>query len=694
MGLAVKLKRVVQKMTFKDDIVLYDGQKLQDEAKKELEKIMSDNTKVTDSNINYIPDMHMRTAARENVIKNLCELGEYSADRCLVIMNPYGYVPLSAMAIFRTDKPLKSKVWVDAPGDTGIVGELPPSTNHRIPIIGLYPDSSNYVTIELYDNDIRIKRIRFVLVTEELPEDMRGMVKIISDNGEPASPFYYVSGVDTWFPYVFDRNGKIRYYITKPSKNYGVFPLSDGTLLHSDRGVLKPGYGVPHSVAVHKMDALGRIRKTLYVRNGLHHDAVEMVKGGNYLIATSSLEGYCEDAVAEIDKDTGKIVKQVNMNDIITEESVKDTADWAHMNTVSYNADDCSVLVCLRNLHSVLKIDWKTDKLLWILGDPFFWKNTSMEQYVLRPVGDNIKWFYQAHSSFQIEKRYSDSDDRRIVKIAIYDNHWQSRRQTENFDDDNNSYGLIYSINEKEKTVTLCKLFESRKSYVRSNVVYYPDKDRINLMSGCLKQRYEGGRALIYDYKYSTGQLKRKYLIKEQFYRAYPYEFDYNTLAEPVKYDNSLFGELDKPVPVGRIDTGSAVILKVQDKEEESTDNKRKKMRTRAEKEVEWENLTKGKTWEELDHTERIEKTGFKLCGNILYMYAIDHIVSRLYLVSDEETYEMDYSKTKQEIPAIFYNYGYFMPVPLSGMKDGRYSLYVKCFDTLYDTQKYIQIGE
>ncbi|MDE6635251.1 MAG: hypothetical protein K2K09_01415, partial [Lachnospiraceae bacterium] len=74
--------------------------------------------------------------------------------------------------------------------------------------------------------------------------------------------------------------------------------------------------------------------------------------------------------------------------------------------------------------------------------------------------------------------------------------------------------------------------------------------------------------------------------------------------------------------------------------------------------------------------------------------YAIDHIVSRLYLVSDEETYEMDYSKTKQEIPAIFYNYGYFMPVPLIGMKDGRYSLYVKCFDTLYDTQKYIQIGE
>lgn len=692
MSVAVKLKRAVQKIAYNDDIVIFDEKKLEEETKKELEAIMSANTRVTDCNINYIPDMHMKTAARENVIKKLCGHGGYSADKCLIVMNPYGYVPLSAAAIFSTEKPLKSKMWVDAPGDTKIVGELPPSVNHRIPIIGLFPDSRNYVTIELYDNEIMVKRIRFVLETGELPEDMRGMVKIEADNGEPASPFYYVSGVDTWYPYVFDRNGKIRYYITKPSKNYGVFPISGGMLLHSDRGVLKPGYGVPHSLAVHRMDALGRIRQTLYVRNGLHHDAVEMSEGGNYLIATSSLDRYCEDAVAEIDSKTGKIVKQINMDDIVTEESVKDTADWAHMNTVSYNGDDCSVLVCLRNLHSVLKLDWKTDKLLWILGDPFFWKGTTMEKYVLSPVGDNIKWFYQAHSSFQLEKKYSD--DRPVIKIAIYDNHWQSRRKTDNFDDDANSYGLIYSVNEREKTVMLSKSFESKKSPVRSNVIYYPDKDRINVMSGCLKERYEGGRAIIYDYKYSSGKLKRKYIIREQFYRAYPYGFDYNSLAEPVYYDNEIFGEIDRPVRIEMIDMGQAVFLEVEDKEEETSDNKRKKMRSRAEKEAEWEELTKGKTWEELDHTKRIGRTGFKMCGNILYLYGIDHIVSKLYLVSGTETYEMDYSGTKQEIPAIFYNYGYFMPVPLDGMKDGRYEIYVECFGTLYNTKKYIQIGE
>ena len=117
-------------------------------------------------------------------------------------------------------------------------------------------------------------------------------------------------------------------------------------------------------------------------------------------------------------------------------------------------------------------------------------------------------------------------------------------------------------------------------------------------------------------------------------------------------------------------------------------------MKTRAEKEKEWQEMTKGKTWAELDHTGRIEQTGFRRCGDILFLWGIDHIVSRFYMVSDDATYMMDYSQTEQEIPAIFVNYGYYMPVPLDTVKDGRYKLYVECFDTLYDTKKYIQIGE
>lgn len=142
---------------------------------------------------------------------------------------------------------------------------------------------------------------------------------------------------------------------------------------------------------------MGKSKKTINIKNGIHHDVYEIGPGGNLLIATSTLVKYCEDAVAEVDRATGKIIKVLGMDDVITEPSVKDSSDWAHMNTVSFNRQDNTVLVCLRNLHSVLKIDWSTNELIWILGDPYFWKGTTMEKYVLTPEHEDIKWFYQAH---------------------------------------------------------------------------------------------------------------------------------------------------------------------------------------------------------------------------------------------------------------------------------------------------------
>ena len=699
MSVVFEMKKIYKQFLFKSNITIYNQEQLESETEAELLKIGEDFSRVVDSNLEVINDIHLRTAARERIITRISEAAEYTPDKCLIIKDPYGYVPLSALAIFSTDIPLRSKVWVDAPKGSIIKGECEATRNHRIPIIGLFASAVNYVTIELYNERKCVKKIRFTIETDELPDDMKDMVSIPVSSGEPTSDLYHVSGVDTWFPYVFDRYGKVRYYITKPTKSYGVFPISDGMLLHPDRAILKPSYGVPHATAIYRMDAFGRVHRTMYVNNGLHHDVVEMTKGGNLLIATNSLEGYCEDAVAEVDVKTGKIIRQLNMNDIVTEESVKDSADWAHMNTVSYDKEDNSVLVCLRNLHSVLKIDWATNELKWILGDPFFWQGTTMEKYVLRPVGD-IKWFYQAHSSFQMEKKYKE--DSSVVKIAIYDNHWQSRRQTDNFDNDPKSYGRVYSIEEKEGTVTLCKSFESLKSSVRSNLVYYPEKDRIDLMSGCLnKNSYnkKADQSYIYCYKYSTGELQRRYCLKSKYYRAYPFEFNFDSMSKPVDFNFDLYGELDsvtecEPIDISVAEKLPVFVISEEEQLRREQQKKDRKMRTRAEKEAEWEEMMKGKVWEELDHTERISKTTFKLRGNLLYMYSVDHIVSNVYLVSDDKTYGMDFTGTKQELLALFYNYAYNLPMGLEGVKAGRYNIYVKCFDTLYNTEKFIQIGE
>lgn len=697
------IKRAVNKLAhiakYNSNVKLVPEDWIDDRAMTYLNELMEDNGNIFDTDITIAADIRLRTSAREKAIDHISKSREYTPGNMLVITNPYGYVPLSALAIFYTEKPYSVKVWVESSSETMIAGNLPATKHHRVPIIGLFPASRNYVNIELYDGNKRVKRVGFVIETSELPEEMKKMVKIIKKDAKPSFPFYYVSGVDSFFPYIFDSEGRIRYYITKPSRNYGVFPISSGLLLHSDRSILNPSYGVPHSTHIYEMDLWGRVRRTLLADKGMHHDMIEMTPGGNYLMATSSLTKYCEDVVAEIDRKTGRTVRSIEMDSIVTEDSVKDSADWAHLNTVSYSKRDNCVLVCLRNLHSVIKIDWNTGKIKWLLGDPEFWNGTSMEKYLVRSTDENIKWFYQAHASFQMD--YEPNDEPGTVKIVIYDNHWQSRRKTENFDNDPLTYGLVYKVNEADKTVKLIHSYESRKSSVRSNIVYVPDKNRMLLMSGCLNSKFKGCQAMIYDYKYSNSELLCQYGIKRMFYRAYPYEFDYKSLSEATSYDNRLFGEMSHPVLTDKLDITKAVDLPVEESDKNQTVVEEKTMptvpqikrvRSRSEKEAEWAEIIKDKKWEELDHTARIARTNFMIIENVLFMFGVDHIVSHLYFVSDAETYVMDYSGTKQDMVAVFHDFGYKMPIPVDNLNTGKYYLYVKCLGKLYRTGKFIDI--
>lgn len=698
MGIKSVLKKVRYHFRSNTHIELMSEKEMAIKSRPYSNKLAIQDTCVKDDNIIHIDNMQIKTAARECVIKELVSSGEYTTDRVLVIMNPFGYVPMSAMAIFRTKKPCKTRMWVQCDKKSRIIGELPASCDHRVPIIGCFAGAKNNIYIQLiYSGGFR-KTLKFSLEMEPLPDEMKGMVKVIESNDKPAYPFYYVSGVDSWFPYIFDFRGRIRYYILKPGKNYGVFPMSGGMMFHSDRGVLTPGFGVPHSTFVHEMDILGRVRKTLHIDTGLHHDAVEMSPGGNFLIATSTLVKYCEDVVAEIDRNTGMIVRSIEMDDVVNDESVKDSPDWAHLNTVSYCADDNSVIVCLRNLHSIIKLDWGTGGIKWMLGDPEFWGDSPMARYLLKPSGDNIRWFYQAHSSFQVNSRPDDADG--VVRIAIYDNHWQSRRKTDNFDNDPKSFGLIYEVNENDNTVRLLEQYESRKSSVRSNIVYAEDRDRVLLMSGCLNEAYKKCRGLIYDYRKSDGKLVNLYGITKQCYRVYPYQIDYKSISEPVEYNTKEFGKIKPPVSIAPIDVSMAEKLPPSDRGNDGTEVEavlelivsrefpKKETKTRAEKEREWDDMRQGKTWAELDHTGRIGRTTFKLTGDMLFLYAVDHIVSYLYIVGKNNTYMVDYTNTRQDIPALFYNYSYHMAVPLDSLEEDSYKLYVKCFDTLYDTEK------
>ena len=68
----------------------------------------------------------------------------------------------------------------------------------------------------------------------------------------------------------------------------------------------------------------------------------------------------------------------------------------------------------------MVKLNWTTKEIQWILCDPRFWEGTEYEKYVLQPEGDFVYQFQQ-HTAYQLETDL-DGDDQ-TIEVSMFDNH-------------------------------------------------------------------------------------------------------------------------------------------------------------------------------------------------------------------------------------------------------------------------------
>lgn len=662
-------------------------------AKKlEPEVIRKTGKKIT-GNIETEHQLPMVSRSRDVFIENQLQKGKYTWDRMLIIQNPYGLVPLSALALFTTKEACQVRFTVSGklPKDdvTGTVHKW--TKEHRLPILGLYPGRASSVTIDLLDKAEQVIDSKsFKLVCPKLHKNMRDMVKIEKFSGASAFNLTFVYGGDTCYPYAFDSAGDIRYFVERTPKAYGLHPLSRGRFLFADKNVLMPTFSNPHATQALDMDLLGRVHNIYNVEKGLHHDANEMTPGGNLIAAASSLIKYNEDAILEIDRETGKVVKELPL-DTLFDDTYKDSIDWAHINTVSYDAKNHTVIACLRNLHSVIQIDWETNELMWILCNPKFWEGTAMEDKVLKPADDSDAWFYQAHAAYLLPEDLDGNPDTK--HLIIYDNHWHKRRSVSFFDKDPLSYVRIYTINEKEGTVSLLRNFESIKSKIRSNGIYVEDRDRLFVMSGYLEPSQDGYDGMIYEYQYSTGELLNHYATVNSFYRAYEFWADYDEMAEPLETKSDYMrGMLTQPRPLSEnVNFADAEPMPShKTRKRQKTDERkwaRKELKTKI-----WKEEMKKSGGNVIDYEEELTHIFMNRREDFLYINGIDHLVNKIYFVGNTHTYVQDYSWTKQTLPALFAKMVYYVAIPLQGLPKDRYNIYLQCHDKLLKTKKYIKV--
>lgn len=470
-------------------------------------------------------------------IQEKLESLQYTIEEPYIIQNPYGNSPLTAYVIFYTDEPCSVTVTVKgklrSADITRTVNEV--TRYHRVPVAGLYPKKNNRVLLTLNDESGTVIGTRKLRIrTEKLPKLVRNAVSVERSREIPSNELTEISGFNTKYPLAFDAQGDIRWYLYGSYDTYGLFPLANGHFLINDGLVCTQNILKPLSQRIMEMDYMGRVYRIYLMNRGVHHDMMEKTPNGNFLVLTNSLENHVEDMVAEIDRDTGEIVKTLDLSEIFGD-TYRDMTDWAHLNTISYNEENDCVLISVRNLNCVIKVNWTTNELVWIMGDPETFYGTPFQNKVLTATGDNFRYQYQQHASYEVPEDLDD--DPETMQLMLYDNHYINARSVETFDNDMNSYVSIYTINEKEHTVSLYKSYQGKKSIVYSNSLLNMEKRRVYSMGGNRQYYsiYKYPQGVIYEFDYDTGKAVNEYSSKTTFYRGYDFPLDPNTCYKPLK---------------------------------------------------------------------------------------------------------------------------------------------------------------
>ncbi|OOB80144.1 MAG: hypothetical protein BEN19_06470 [Epulopiscium sp. Nuni2H_MBin003] len=369
---------------------------------------------------------------------------EHTFENPFFVVNPYGTAPLSALIMFETPIPATVDVVIKGKDDaTDIEYTISErNTHHEVPISGMYADFANNIQLTLnYETGEQDSRW-FTITTDALPDyitERNIKNTVTSDQAQDGVVF-----VVTDNRIVLDKNADVRWFTTMPTGNSDI-----NQILDSNR-FLFAVEGYSNLADIYEMDLLGKVHFMYGERTSAHHDAYEM-PNGNILF-------WAGDTLKEIDK-SGNTIKELDITDILEQQSNKEyrntDEDWFHQNSIVY--DDGDIIVSARNQHAIIKQDYETQELKWILSP-----NIYYEDKYLTPVGADFEWFYSQHDATILPDLDNNPD---TLDLLLLDNgvHRALVGETPISAEEAYSRMVHYRINEKDMTVE--QIFEFGKSY-------------------------------------------------------------------------------------------------------------------------------------------------------------------------------------------------------------------------------------
>lgn len=603
------------------------------------------------TNIKKNTDLALISLCVDKIIEDYLHSKQFHFHNIAVLPNPFIHAPNTAILLMYTKEPtiIEYDVRTHRQAKPIYKDSSCSKQYHRLSICGL-TNGKNYISLRMYHSDHSLLEERTIHIYIKHTAMEENPITQTEHFAPSSYPHILITGGGS-NPFIFNTNGDVLHFLDIKTSSYGILPLPNGRFLWPYRFAGVPTFANPHTCLLYEMDFMGRIYRTLHVKKGLHHYAC-ILPNDNIVSISNSLEGHTEDTLVEIERHTGNIVRTIHVKELLGEH-LMNQVDWAHPNTLEYNAKEDSMLICFRNVHAIVKFNWSTLEIQWILSPPELWKDTQLEKKLLSPIG-NFQYSFQAHAAHEIQEFHIPSNDYRFY--LIFDNHLIRRRPVADYTGAGYSYINIYGVNEKTMEVRQFKNMKIDQSKIRSNAIYDTKNNHIFNMSGCLNKSivtdYNGK---IEEFDYDSHHLLNRWCIKENFFSAHPFTWNSDDYRQPISTDINYrysCGEADELLPVA-------------------------------------------KPWPE-ECNEFCRKRFFShpyIEENYLYFHTMDHSVSSLIFRGTNHCYQRDYSDTWQTNP-VHETRKYYCIVSLEALPPDDYIIWVVHDGITYKTKKYIKIEE
>lgn len=303
----------------------------------------------------------------------------YTLDNPNIIVNPYGNSPLTALVIFQTNDLTTASITIKGKdGANDITHTYTPAKIHILPIYGLYSDYDNKIIIKASEKTKEVS-----IKTDKLPDDF---AKVTDIDMEETDEFYFTTPEDIGYTAAYDYKGEVRWYITGDYK-WNIQRLSNGHILVSSDKTISGNY----SAGLTEIDLLGKIYFEYIVPGGYYRSVTEL-NNGNLLLLSNSNDKSFEDYIIEIDRNTGSIIKEIDLKKILNK---KDEANWFKATSLVYDMSTNSITVSGYNDNSLINIDYSSLNVNWIISKENYssnqlLRNDGYASYPSKPLSLNL----------------------------------------------------------------------------------------------------------------------------------------------------------------------------------------------------------------------------------------------------------------------------------------------------------------